>query len=140
MEQSKERPVFTEYPPMSKIIRAEATKFPVLDQAQPESAKKLYDAFHDNTDDTVERYDNKRFSVCGIIKSIAAGFTHLFNNLIAVTMNCLRLPETVSLQQELIEPGDLHNLPNLFTDTCHLEPAFILQRLIHHKKDTKASR
>ena len=67
MEQSKERPVFTEHPPMSKIIRAEATKFPVLDQAQPESAKKLYDAFHDNTDDTVERYDNKRFSVCGII-------------------------------------------------------------------------
>ena len=65
MEQSKERPVFTEHPPMSKIIRAEATKFPVLDQAQPESAKKLYDAFHDNTDDTVERYDNKRFSVCG---------------------------------------------------------------------------
>lgn len=52
MEQSKERPVFTEHPPMSKIIRAEATKFPVLDQAQPESAKKLYDAFHDNTDDT----------------------------------------------------------------------------------------
>lgn len=72
MEQSKERPVFTEHPPMSKIIRAEATKFPVLDQAQPESAKKLYDAFHDNTDDTVERYDNKRFSVCGIIKSIGA--------------------------------------------------------------------
>lgn len=68
MEQSKERPVFTEHPPMSKIIRAEATKFPVLDQAQPKSAKKLYDAFHDNTDDTVERYDNKRFSVCGIIK------------------------------------------------------------------------
>ena len=54
MEQSKERPVFTEHPPMSKIIRAEATKFPVLDQAQPESAKKLYDAFHDNTDDTVD--------------------------------------------------------------------------------------
>ena len=72
MEQSKERPVFTEHPPMSKIIRAEATKFPVLDQAQPKSAKKLYDAFHDNTDDTVERYDNKRFSVCGIIKSIGA--------------------------------------------------------------------
>ena len=72
MEQSKERPVFTEHPPMSKIIRAEATKFPVLDQSQPKSAKKLYDAFHDNTDDTVERYDNKRFSVCGIIKSIGA--------------------------------------------------------------------
>ena len=72
MEQCKERPVFTEHPPMSKIIRAEATKFPVLDQAQPESAKELFDAFHDNTDDTVERYDNKRFSVCGIIKSIGA--------------------------------------------------------------------
>lgn len=72
MEQSKERPVFTEHPPMIKILRAEATKFPVLEQAQPESAKKLYDAFHDNTDDTVERYDNKRFSVCGIIKSIGA--------------------------------------------------------------------
>ena len=53
MEQSKERPVFTEHPPMTKILRAEATKFPVLEQAQPESAKKLYDAFHDNTDDTV---------------------------------------------------------------------------------------
>ena len=44
MEQSKERPVFTEHPPMSKIIRAEATKFPVLDQSQPKSAKKLYES------------------------------------------------------------------------------------------------
>ena len=29
---------------MTKILRAEATKFPVLEQAQPESAKKLYDS------------------------------------------------------------------------------------------------
>lgn len=55
MEQSKERPVFTEHPPMTKILRAGATKFPVLEQAQPESAKKSYDAFHDNTDDTVQK-------------------------------------------------------------------------------------
>ena len=90
---------------------------------------------------TVNRISGKIQTLfSGSLKYIAADFTHLFNSLIAVTMNCLRLPETVSLQQELIEPGDLHNLPNLFTDTCHLEPAFILQRLIHHKKDTKASR
>ena len=90
---------------------------------------------------TVNRISGKIQTLfSGSLKYIAADFTHLFNYLIAVTMNCLRLPETISLQQELIEPGDLHNLPNLFTDACHLEPAFILQRLIHHKKDTKASR
>ena len=35
-------------------------------------------------------------------------------------------------QQKLIKSGCFQNLANLFTDTRHLEPALILQRLVHY--------